>query len=86
MFVANSGATPPVDLTWFKHQGPGEVTFSELTAKIPAAGGSMTTEATFSEAGDYLLRARVTDLAGPEMAGHSQCCWTNSFIRVSVAD
>ena len=86
MFVAQSGATPPVDVTWFKHQGPGEVSFSEPTAKIPAAGGSMTTEVTFSAPGEYMLRARVTDLGGPEMAGHSQCCWTNSFVRVSVSN
>ena len=86
MFVGQSGATPPVDITWFKHQGPGQVSFSEPTAKIPAAGGSTTTDVIFSEAGEYLLRARVTDLGGPEMAGHSQCCWTNSFVKVSVSN
>lgn len=86
MFVGQSGATPPVDITWFKHQGSGQVSFSEPTAKIPAAGGSTTTDVTFSEAGEYLLRARVTDLGGPEMAGHSQCCWTNSFVKVSVSN
>ncbi|MCG8413870.1 MAG: hypothetical protein MI746_06580 [Pseudomonadales bacterium] len=86
MFVAQSGATPPVDLHWFAHQGPGTVEFSEVETKIPAAGGQATTEATFSEAGSYLVRARITDLSGPEIAGHSQCCWTNSFIRVDVSN
>ena len=86
MFVAQSGATPPIDLTWFQHQGPGAVSFNQQTAKIPAAGGQVATEVTFSEPGDYLLRARLTDLGGPEMAGHSQCCWTNSFVKITVTD
>ena len=52
MFVAQSGATPPIDLTWFPHQGPGAVSFNQQTAKIPAAGGQVATEVTFSEPGD----------------------------------
>ena len=86
MFIAQSGATPPVDLHWFKHQGPGEVEFSELETKIPAAGAQASTEVTFSEAGSYLVRARITDMSGPAIAGHSQCCWTNSFVRVEVSN
>ena len=86
MFVAQSGATPPVDLTWFIHQGPGAVSINQRTAKIPAAGGKVKTDFTFSEPGDYLLRARLTDLGGPEMAGHSQCCWTNSFLQITVTE
>jgi len=80
MFIGKSGMTPPVDATWFKHQGPGDVEFSEPTTKVPAAGGMASTEATFTEAGEYMLRVRITDLAGPASAGHSQCCWTNSFL------
>ena len=86
MFVAQSGSTPPIDLTWFQHQGPGAVSFNQQTAKIPAEGGQVATEVVFSEPGDYLLRVRLTDLGGPEMAGHSQCCWTNSFVKVTVTD
>ena len=85
MFMAQRGMTPPVDLAWFKHQGPGNVSFSEPEAKIPAAGGQVTTEVSFSEPGDYMLRARITDVSGPAVAGHAQCCWTNSFIKVSVS-
>ena len=86
MIIATSGMTPPVDLVWFKHQGPSEVAFSESATKIAAAGGKANTEVTFSEAGDYLLRARLTDISGPATAGHSQCCWTNSFLKVSVSN
>lgn len=84
MFLAGSGMTPPVTLHWFKHQGSGDVVFSETEARVPAAGDQASTEVTFSEPGDYMLRARVTEFTGPEMSGHSQCCWTNSFLRVSV--
>ena len=83
--VARAGRTgAPVTLTWFKHQGPGEVTFSEPTAEIPASGGHATVTATFDEPGDYVLRARANDASGVIAAGHAQCCWTNGFIRVTV--
>ncbi len=83
--VARAGRTgAPVTLTWFKHQGPGEVTFSEPTAEIPASGGRAMVTATFDEPGDYVLRARANDASGVLAAGHAQCCWTNGFIRVTV--
>ncbi len=83
--VARAGRTgAPVTLTWFKHQGPGEVTFSEPTAEIPASGGQAMVTATFDEPGDYVLRARANDASGVLAAGHAQCCWTNGFIRVTV--
>ncbi|MGH7677146.1 MAG: hypothetical protein ACRENU_01690 [Gemmatimonadaceae bacterium] len=76
-----SGA--PVNLTWFKHQGPGEVTFSERAPKADASGAATTT-ATFSAPGEYLLRVRANDASGIDNAGHAQCCWTNGFVRVTV--
>lgn len=75
---------PSVALAWFKHQGPGVVTFSPATGRAPAAGGEMVTTATFSEPGDYLLRVRANDASGVAGAGHAQCCWTNSFVQVTV--
>lgn len=86
MFMGQAGMTPPVDLAWFPHQGAGTVEFSESESQIPAAGGKASTEVTFSKPGDYLLRARITDMSGPEVSGHAQCCWTNSFVRVNVSN
>ncbi len=86
MFMARPGFSPPINVAWFKQQGPGDVIFSEPELRVPGAGGQANTEVTFNKAGDYLLRVRVTDIAGPEMSGHSQCCWTNSFVKVSVTD
>jgi hypothetical protein len=74
----------PVTLTWFKHQGPGDVTFAPPTARVPNAGGKATTTVTFSKPGEYLLRVRANDASGVTGAGHAQCCWTNGFVRVIV--
>ena len=86
MFMMRPGFTPPINIDWFKHQGPGAVEFSEPEARVSGDGGQTSTDVTFDKPGDYLLRVRVTDLAGPEMSGHSQCCWTNSFVKVSVTN
>jgi hypothetical protein len=77
-------AEVPVTITWFKHQGPGDVTFAPATARVPNAGAKSTTMARFSAPGDYILRARATDASGVAGAGHEQCCWTNAFIKVTV--
>ena len=85
--VRGEGAgAAPVNLTWFKHQGPGDVAFSADTARVDAAGGEMTTTATFSEPGDYVLRVRANDASGVRGAGHAQCCWTNGFVKVTVTN
>lgn len=83
--IASDGrAGAPVTLTWFKHQGPGDVTFSEPSPKVDGATGEATTTATFSEPGEYVLRVRANDDSGVMDAGHAQCCWTNGFVKVIV--
>jgi len=81
---AGGGRTPPVNVNWFQHQGPGQVTFSESEASISSDGGVAETNVTFSKAGEYMLRARVTEPVGIETSGHAQCCWTNGFVKVNV--
>jgi len=73
----------PVTLTWFKHQGPGDVAFTPDNSRLTAEGGVGKTSATFTKAGDYIVRVRANDSAVAS-AGHSQCCWTNGFIKVTV--
>lgn len=73
----------PVSLMWFKHQGPGDVTFAERSPR-PGADGAAKTTATFSEPGEYVLRVRANDASGVDNAGHAQCCWTNGFVKVRV--
>ncbi len=76
----------PVTLTWFKHQGPGDVSFSEASHEVDHGGGEAKTMATFGEPGMYVLRVRANDASGIEGAGHAQCCWTNGFVNVEVTE
>lgn len=80
---AGRGTAAPITLAWFRHQGPGRVTFEPPTGRITGGTGSATVRASFSAPGDYVLRVRANDssVAG---AGHAQCCWTNGFVKVTV--
>ena len=86
--VGSSGrAGVPVTLTWFTHQSTGGgrgVSFNPASGRVDAAGGRMTTQATFGAPGEYVVRVRATDASGIAGAGHAQCCWTNGFVRVVV--
>lgn len=82
---ARGVATPLVTLAYFKHQGPGKVTFTPATGRGAAAGAQVTTSVAFSEPGEYILRVRANDSSGVANAGHAQCCWTNGFVKVSVS-
>ena len=73
----------PVVLTWFTHQGPAQVMFAPASSRLTPKGGSASTTATFSKPGDYIIRVRATD-SDMTAAGHSQCCWTNAFVKVRV--
>ena len=77
-------ATARVALRWFKHQGPGTVTFGNVTPEVSVNDGKATTTATFSTPGEYVLRVRANDASGLASAGHAQCCWTNGFVKVNV--
>jgi hypothetical protein len=84
---------PPVTVTWSKFRGPGMVTFSNARSGAEKAEfapppnatftGKMTTTATFSEPGDYVLRVAGNDWSG-EGGGGFQCCWTSAQVKVSV--
>lgn len=83
---------PPVAIYWTKYRGPGAVTFSNTPAKLDVMkggqvaqpfAGSGTTTATFSQPGDYVLHAMVTDYSGFGGGGEA-CCWTTALVRVTV--
>ena len=80
----------PINLRWFKHQGPGTVTFSrpaeEMDAaawRVGGAGGAFETAATFSAPGAYVLRALAYNTI---REFEFQCCWTNGYVHVNVTD
>lgn len=94
-WVSNTGARPktmppPVRVRWTKYRGPGPVTFSmerPAVTKIDRGGvafaGTATTNATFTEAGDYVLQVIVNDYSG-DGGGGFQCCWTTGQVHVTV--
>ncbi|MQA90744.1 MAG: hypothetical protein GEU90_10975 [Gemmatimonas sp.] len=67
-------------VTWYHHQGPGTVTFSQPEVEIEGAAEVETT-ATFSEPGDYLLRVTAIENLSALV---QHCCWTNSYVQVTV--
>jgi len=58
-------------------RGPRVVTLEE-------GEGPVRVYATFSEPGDYMIRARADNWAANDSNALDQCCWSNAFVRVSV--
>lgn len=78
------GARALATLTWFKHQGPGDVTFGQTSQRVTDADVPVVNGVTFGDPGDYVIRIRATESGAVATAGHAQCCWSNAFVAVSV--
>ena len=71
-------------VTWTKFRGPGDVKFDNVKPTIDTEhGGKVTTNATFSAAGEYVLRLESNDSTGTGGGGF-QCCWSTAHVAVSV--
>ncbi len=70
-------------LSFHKYRGPGTVTFDRARASVPKQGDMVSVAATFSAAGEYVLRVQANDESG-EGGGGFQCCWTNAYVKVNV--
>ena len=84
------GDSRPINVRWFKHLGPGSVTFSRPQAELGAdrwrangAGAAAGTEATFGAPGEYVIRALAYNTI---REFEFQCCWTNGYVQVNVTD
>ncbi|CAN0467918.1 unnamed protein product, partial [Scytosiphon promiscuus] len=51
---------------------------------VPAGAGPAMVIATFSEPGDYVIRARLDNWNSSDSDGLDQCCWSNAYQRVRV--
>jgi hypothetical protein len=83
---------------WILHQGPAVPDFEQASItgrqRARAAGeGSVTdtnawtevtTQATFPEPGDYVVRLRVDNFTAEDSAFDAQCCWSNLYVPVTV--
>ncbi len=77
------GAGAVATVSFHKHRGPGTVKFDPARVPAKTQGESVTTNATFSVPGEYLLRVQGNDESGEGGAGF-QCCWTNTYVKVTV--
>ena len=70
-------------VTWYKHQGPGEVTFAPAETVVDTEEGAeeVRTMVTFGEPGEYMLRVTAIESLA-SLVQH--CCWTNAYIRLNV--
>lgn len=84
----------PIEAHWIMFRGPEAVKFAsnvppveKVVLKSPPPGtpfnGKVTTSATFSEPGEYVLNLQVQDASGGGPAG-LYCCWSNAKVKVSV--
>ena len=81
-----------VGTTWIRHQGPGAIQFQPEMAQVDVDGGEgggdgwgeASTQATFSEPGEYIVRLRVDNFNAPDSKFDNQCCWSNAFVPVTV--
>jgi hypothetical protein len=83
---------PPVELTWSKFRGPGDVKFDAAKPKTEVLEGGQvnepfrgkaTTQATFSAPGEYVLHVVANDYSG-DGGGGEVCCWTFGLVKVTV--
>lgn len=82
----------PVELTWSKYRGAGQVTFDAEKPKLQVAKGGEVDQpfsakgvvsARFSEPGEYVLHVMASDYSG-EGGNGEVCCWTNALVKVTV--
>jgi hypothetical protein len=77
------GSSSVATVSLHKFRGPGKVTFEKPRLPVAKQGDMVSTTATFSAAGDYLLRVQANDESG-EGGGGFQCCWTNAYVKVTI--
>lgn len=89
----------PLGTEWILHQGPAvpDIEQARITGRERAAEGGesgtrgsngweeVTTQATFREPGDYVIRLRVDNFRAPDSKFDNQCCWSNAYVPVTVA-
>ena len=78
------GGPPSVaTVSLHKFRGPGNVAFDKPRLPVLKQGEMVSGVATFDAPGDYLLRVQANDQSG-EGGGGFQCCWTNTYVKVTI--
>lgn len=87
----------PVRAEFIIHQGPAgaEAEFDPRTVTVDpgmesgegaaqAEWGEVSTQATFTEPGEYVIRIRVDNFAAEDSGFDYVCCWSNAYVPVTV--
>ncbi len=76
----------PLNATWELHRGAPGVTFApQMQSGLEGEGWAVaSTQATFAEPGEYVIRVRVDNFAAEDSRFDYVCCWSNGFIPVTV--
>ncbi len=77
------GGSSIANVSLHKYRGPGTVTFDKTRLPVPTQGAQVSATASFSDPGEYMVRVQVNDESGEGGAGF-QCCWTNTYVKVTV--
>jgi hypothetical protein len=81
--AAFMSAAKVATVSFHKFRGPGKVTFDKARIPVDQQGAMISTSATFSAPGEYLLRVQANDESGEGGFGF-QCCWTNTYVKATV--
>jgi hypothetical protein len=81
--AARGGPSSVATISLHKFRGPGNVKFDKARVPVMKQGDMVTSTATFSAPGEYLLRVQANDESGEGGFGF-QCCWTNTYVKVTV--
>lgn len=72
---------PRISATLTKYRGPGDIKFADSTPAVEK--DQISTTATFSMPGEYVVRIEGNDSSGVGGGGF-QCCWSTAYVKVNV--
>ena len=78
------GGKGALNVTWYKHTGPGAVTFMPAKQSLAELQGAAKTSVTFAQPGEYMVRVRADNFGRVDTSAGNQCCWTNGYVKVTV--
>jgi hypothetical protein len=79
-----AGERAAINVSWYKHSGPGDVVFTPQRSPIAEVQGTAATSAVFKQPGEYVVRVRADNFGRVDTSPGNQCCWTNGYVRVTV--
>jgi len=85
----------PVRAEFIWHQGPADIEFDPPTVTVEPDGsanegaavsswGRVSTQATFTQPGEYVVRIRADNFGAPDSKFDNMCCWANAYVPVTV--